>query len=161
MPLPGYWPAVRLNWLKPLYARMTYATESDLEARFGADELIQRTNRTGGAAIDMEVLGRALADADAEIDSYLATRYTLPLASTPAVLVRLACDITRYQLCGDKVPDSVRQRYEDAVGVLKRMATGSVQLAGMAPVPAVGGSGNAVAVRTARRLFGPEQLASY
>ena len=139
---------------------MPYATQTDMETRFGVDELIQRTSRTG-AAIDTDVLGRALADADAEIDSYLASRYALPLPSTPAVLVRLACDITRYQLFGDKVPDSVRQRYEDAVGVLKRLSAGSVQLAGLTPAPAVGGSGNAVAVRTARRLFGPEQLASY
>ena len=139
---------------------MPYATQTDMETRFGVDELIQRTSRTG-AAIDTDVLSRALADADAEIDSYLATRYALPLPSTPAVLVLLACDITRYQLFGDKVPDSVRQRYEDAVGVLKRLSAGSVQLAGLTPAPAVGGSGNAVAVRTARRLFGPEQLASY
>ena len=76
---------------------MPYATQTDMETRFGVDELIQRTSRTG-AAIDTDVLGRALADADAEIDSYLASRYALPLPSTPAVLVRLACDITRYQL---------------------------------------------------------------
>ena len=140
---------------------MTYATESDLVERFGFDELAQRTNRVDGLSIDSVVLGRALLDADAEIDGYLATRYTLPLASTPAVLVRLSADLARYQLCGDKVPDSVRQRYVDAVAVLKRLATGEVQLAGITAVPAAGGAGNAVAARTAARVFGPEQLASY
>lgn len=140
---------------------MTYATESDLVERFGFDELAQRTNREDGSTIDTVVLGRALADADAEIDGYLATRYTLPLSSTPTVLVRLASDLARYQLCGDKVPDSVRQRYVDAVVVLKRLASGDVQLAGITAIPAAGGSGNAVAVRTPARLFGPEQLKSY
>lgn len=140
---------------------MTYATESDLVERFGFEELAQRTNRVDGLTIDTVVLGRALADADAEIDGYLATRYTLPLVSTPAVLVRLAADLARYQLCGDKVPDSVRQRYEDAVSLLKRMASGDVQLAGITAIPAAGGSGNAVAARTAARLFGPGQLQSY
>ena len=140
---------------------MTYATQADMVERFGHEELAQRTDRFEGLTIDEVVLGRALADADAEIDGYLATRYTLPLASTPAVLVRLACDITRYQLFGDKVPDSVRQRYEDAVGVLKRLAAGSVQLAGVNAVLALGGAGNAVAVRTAARVFGRDQLAGY
>ena len=140
---------------------MTYATQTDLVERFGFDELAQRTNRVDGLTIDTVVLGRALADADAEIDGYLATRYTLPLASTPAVLVRLAADLARYQLCGDKVPDSVRQRYVDAVVVLKRLATGDVQLAGIAAVPAAGGAGNAVAARAADRVFGPAQLAGY
>lgn len=140
---------------------MTYATQADMVERFGHEELAQRTDRFEGLTIDEVVLGRALADADAEIDGYLATRYALPLARTPAVLVRLACDITRYQLFGDKVPDSVRQRYEDAVGVLKRLAAGSVQLAGVNAVPALGGAGNAVAVRTAARVFGRDQLASY
>ena len=140
---------------------MTYATQSDMVERFGADELAQRTNRVDGLTIDTVVLGRALADADAEIDGYLATRYTLPLSSTPAVLVRLAADLARYQLCGDKVPDSVRQRYVDAVVVLKRLATGDVQLAGVTAVPAAGGAGNAVASRTASCQFGPEQLARY
>lgn len=140
---------------------MTYATESDLVERFGFNELAQRTNRVDGLTIDIVVLGRALLDADAEINGYLATRYTLPLVSIPTVLVRIAADLARYQLCADKVPDSVRQRYEDAVSVLKRLAKGEVQLAGVAAVPAAGGSGNAVAARTATKLFGPEQLQSY
>lgn len=140
---------------------MTYATESDLVERFGFNELAQRTNRVDGLTIDTVVLGRALLDADAEIDGYLATRYTLPLGSTPTVLVRLAADLARYQLCADKVPDSVRQRYVDAVVVLKRLASGEVQLAGITAIPAAGGSGNAVAARTPAKLFGPEQLQSY
>ena len=140
---------------------MTYATESDLVERFGADELAQRTNRLDGLTIDAVVLGRALADADAEIDGYLATRYALPLGSTPAVLVRLAADMARYQLCGDKVPLTVRQRYEDAVSVLKRLASGEVQLAGITAVPSAGGAGNAVASRTSARVFGPDQLTRY
>ena len=140
---------------------MTYATQSDLVERFGADELAQRTNRAGGQGIDAVVLGRALSDADAEIDGYLATRYALPLVSTPAVLVRLAADLARYQLCGDKVPPTVRQRYEDAVGVLKRLASGEVQLSGITAVPAAGGGGNAVAARAPTRVFSSGLLDSY
>ncbi len=140
---------------------MPYATQADLTERFGFDELAQRTDRVNGTVIDTMVLNRALNDADAEIDGYLATRYSLPLASTPAVLSRLAADITRYRLYDDGVPTTVRQRYEDAVSLLKRLSSGDVQLAGVSPVAAPGGSGNAVAVVTPTRVFGAEQLGSY
>ena len=140
---------------------MTYATQTDMVDRFGTAELAQRTDRINGTNIDAVVLGRALADADAEIDGYLATRYTLPLASVPVVLTRLSADMARYNLYDDGVPSTVRQRYEDAVSLLKRMSSGDVQLAGITPVPAVGGSGNAVATRTPDRVFGSTQLQNY
>lgn len=140
---------------------MTYATQADLVDRFGAEELAQRTNRTDGLTIDTVVLGRALSDADAEIDGYLATRYALPLSSTPPVLARLASEIARYRLCDDKAPEAVRQRYEDAVKLLKGMANGDVQLAGATPALTSGGSGNAVAATVPARVFGASQLAGY
>lgn len=140
---------------------MTYATQSDMEERFGSTELAQRTDRAAGVVIDATVLARALADADAEINGYLATRYTLPLPSTPVVLVRMACDLARYRLFDDGVPETVRVRYQDAVSLLKRLSSGEVQLAGIAPVAAVGGAGNAVATHTPDRVFGRSQLAGY
>lgn len=141
---------------------MTYATQTDLSDRFGATELAQLTNRTDGLTIDTTVLGRALADADAEIDGYLATRYALPLASTPVVLVRLACDIARYHLHGNSTPDTVRQRYADAVSLLKRLSSGEVQLAAsLLLAPAATGGGNAVAVKAAPAVFGTDVLSSY
>lgn len=132
---------------------MTYATQTDLIERFGELELAQRTNRVDGATIDTVVLGRALADADAEIDSYLATRYTLPLSSTPPVVNRLACDITRYRLFDDGVPETVRVRYLDAVSVLKRLASGDMLLEGMAAAAVAG-------VDTAYFSFAPRQMSA-
>ena len=130
---------------------MTYATLAEMITRFGEPELVQRTDRPEGVIIDTVVLGRALADADAEIDSYLGGRYTLPLTSTPVVLVRLAADIARYRLYDDGVPDTVRQRYEDAVSLLKRMASGDVALVGMAAAGVAG-------VETAYHAFSPRQI---
>lgn len=141
---------------------MTYATQSDLVDRFGDAELIQRTNRAGGNTIDAVVLGRALADADAEIDGYLAARYQLPIATPPALLVRLAADLARYRLYGDGVPDTVRRQYEDSVSELKRLASGDMQLVGVASVVVPASPvGIAVAARSRPRQFGPDQLAGY
>lgn len=140
---------------------MAYATQADMTERFGTTELIARTDRVDGQAIDAQVLGRALGDADAEIDGYLATRYQLPLPSTPPVLVRLACDLARYRLFEDGVPETVRLRYQDSVSLLKRLASGEVQLAGISASPAASGSGNAVAVRAPARQFGASALVGY
>ena len=116
---------------------MTYATQQDMNDRFGAVELAQLTDRTNGTTVDAAVLARALADADAEIDAYLGTRYALPLTSQPPVLARLAADIARYRLFDDRTTEAVRQRYADAVKLLRDMSTGAVRLdAGSDPVPA-------------------------
>ena len=141
---------------------MTYAAQSDLTDRFGATELAQLTDRVNGNVIDTTVLNRALNDADAEIDSYLAARYALPLSSTPVVLVRMAADIARYRLYDDRVTDTVRQRYEDAVSLLKRMATGDVALAGSTPLTAANtGRGNAVAIKAPSQVFSADALSGY
>ena len=156
---------------------MTYATLQTMVERFGDAELIQRTDRYGSGQMDVQVMDRALADADAEVNSYLAVRYALPLAGVPTALARIAADMARYRLYDDGVPETVRKRYEDAVALLKRMASGDVKLVldgdgqggtgsggtQVVPevVPASGASANAVRVRAPARQFGAEQLRGY
>lgn len=115
-----------------------YAQVSDLVSRFGQTEIVQLTDRatppTG--AINTAVAEGALSDADAEIDAYLTGRYSLPLASVPPVLSRIACDIARYRLWDDQAPEEVRARYEDARRILEAIAAGRVTLG-----PAQGASG--------------------
>lgn len=107
---------------------MAYTTQQDMIDRFGQQELIQLTDRSNTGAIDSVVLGRAMDDADAEIDGYLAVRYTLPLASPPTVLVRIASDIARYHLYDDVVPDQPKERYENAIRFLRAIADGKVDI---------------------------------
>ncbi|MFZ5538135.1 MAG: gp436 family protein [Pseudomonadota bacterium] len=115
-----------------------YATQQDLIDRFGETELAQLSDRAGSGAIDPAVVARKLADAAAEIDSYLVGRYTLPLNPVPTVLVRLACDLARYHLYDDRATEQVAQRYRDAIRFLEQVAKGAVQL-GVVPdgTPAV------------------------
>ena len=107
---------------------MSYVTKQDLIDRFGEEELIQLTDRAGAGVIDDQVLNRAIADADAEIDGYLAGRYVLPLAVVPASLGRIAADLARYYLYEDAATEHVRQRYEDAVRFLRAVGEGKVSL---------------------------------
>lgn len=143
---------------------MGYANQVDMVERFGEAELAQRTNRVDGQTIATAVLARALTDADAEIDAHLATRYSLPLALVPPVLTRLAADIARYRLFDDGVPETVRLRYQDAVSLLRRMASGEVRLgegSGQADGAQPAAGGLAVAVRAPQAVFGASQLSNY
>lgn len=107
---------------------MPYATLQHLVERFGEDELIRLSDRAGSGAIDAGVVDGKLADADAEIDGYLAGRYTLPLATVPVALRRIGCDIARYHLYDDRVTEAVQKRYDDAIKFLRMVAKGEVQL---------------------------------
>lgn len=107
---------------------MAYATAQDLIDRYGEDELVHITDRLGSGQIDAAVVSGALADAEAIIDGYLAGRYPLPLASVPPNLVLLACTLARYQLWANRASEEIRQRYEDAIRYLERVASGSILL---------------------------------
>lgn len=114
---------------------MSYCTQADLIERFGEAEITQLSDRAGGGELDSAVIASAIDDADAEIDGYLSGRYALPLASVPAVMVRLACDIARYYLFGHDVTDLVKKRYDQAVAYLVKIATGVIGLGPEDPGP--------------------------
>ena len=69
---------------------MAYATQAEMQSRFGEDEL---------GTFDASTVEAALGDATVEMDGYLGGRYTLPLDETTAespLLVRICCDLARY-----------------------------------------------------------------
>lgn len=140
---------------------MTYAALQDLVDRFGQTELVQLTDRTNipPATVDETVVDRALADAGALIDSYLASRYALPVSSTPDVLVKIAADLARYFLHG-KAADKdspVTAAYEDALAWLAKVSNGIVvlEIAG-AEVPQEGGG--AIRAKAPCRVFTRDSL---
>lgn len=141
---------------------MPYTSRALLEDRFGLDELIQRTDKVApytGSVVDC-VLDRAIADANAEIDGYVGARYALPLPDpVPPVLVPIACDIARYRLFDDSVPEIVRQRYEDAIARLKDIAAGRLSL-GIDPAQAAAAQVG-VRVRAPAKVFSDELLGGY
>lgn len=117
---------------------MSYASAAELAARVGADRLIEITDHDANGVADDPMIARALADASAEIDGYLAARYRLPLPTVPALLARIACDIAVYRLLtlrrmGDI--EDARVRYEDARRLLEAIAKGVVSLGLPADLP--------------------------
>ena len=77
---------------------MTFATATDLEARFGSAELLQLADRENVGVVDAAVVEAHLQDADAEIVALIAGAVSIDAANPPLNLKRLACDIARYKL---------------------------------------------------------------
>ena len=140
-----------------------YGSIQAMVDRFGQREIIQISDRTGDAdGIDDAVVNRALEDAGAEIDGYLAGRYKLPLSAVPRVLVNVGCDIARYRLYDDRVTDQVRTRYEDAVKFLGLVSTGKLSLGldtSTTPSPVATDGGPAMCAGP--RVFSQDTLRDY
>lgn len=108
---------------------MSYATAADMQARFSESDLILLTDLDGeNDAIDETVLAQALEDASAEINGYLGGRYQLPLTKVPSVLNRLCCDIARFLLSGERAPEVIENRYQNAVKFLRSVGKGELSL---------------------------------
>lgn len=110
-----------------------YATLQDVQDRIGERELIALTDRSDPplGVVDATVVERALADASAQIDAYLAGRYTLPLNNVPAELRRMAVEMGLYHLqslrpLGDI--EDTRKRYEDCLRFLRELSDGKRSL---------------------------------
>lgn len=109
---------------------MTYATQADMVTAYGEAEMIDLTDRADPpvGSIDAAVMTRALETADGEIDSYLAARYALPLATVPVILRDCAADIARYRLHERGTPERVEKAYAARVAWLRDVAAGRATL---------------------------------
>jgi len=105
---------------------MTHATRADLEARFGADEILRLADAGGDGAARMDA---ALADADARINAVLGEAFDMPLPDGRyPLLVGVACDLARERLYDDAAPDAVTARAKIARATLEDIATGKTAL---------------------------------
>jgi phage gp36-like protein len=105
-----------------------YAAQDDLVTRVGEDEVLQIAPNAAGDAIDEDRVTAALSDASRHIDSYLRRRRTVPVDPVPDVLIGACCDIARFNLHDDHVPDAVKDRYEATRAWLKAIANGTATL---------------------------------
>lgn len=110
-----------------------YCTKADLILRFNETEITNLSDVDGNGLIDEDVLQRAIDDASYEIDSYLVSKYSLPLVNPPADLVRKACDITRFHLYQSrgflKDNDSqIERNYLRIIRYLEQVSKGTIEL---------------------------------
>jgi phage gp36-like protein len=111
---------------------MAYCTleKTSLYAKIPERDVIGLTDDKGLGKVDTDVVAAAIADADAEIDSYAGGRYDVPLFPVPGIIQSVSEEITIHNLYARtrKIPDAVRTRYEDAVKFLLNVAKGIARL---------------------------------
>lgn len=137
---------------------MTYATQSDIEARYpGWLALAGPINETT-KALDTVAVGLACAAADEPINQALRTiGWSVPVtAPLPDWVLHLAVDIAAYfatstAIASEATLNDRRKRYDDALRVLADIAAGRVY-----PPPPVASVTSKVFVTSQLRQFGGE-----
>ncbi len=144
---------------------MSYAAPQDVINRYPNRDLVQLTNEDPAATtVNIDALTQALADASAEIDSYLEARFALPLGDPPQVLNRLASDIAMYRLQAlSPLHDlaDARRRYDDAIAMLTKVSAGELTLGLAADNAEPPVAGAAEEVIGSRRVFSRGRLKGY
>lgn len=144
---------------------MSYASAQDMINRYPNRDLVQLTNEDPTATtINDTPITQALADASAEIDGYLEGRFSLPLTDPPAVLNRLTTDIAMYRMQSLRPLhdlEDARQRYEDAVAMLAKVAAGDLTLGLSADNQEPPLAGSVETVQGPDRVFDRDKLKGY
>lgn len=139
---------------------MAYCTRDDLESRFGTIEIADLLDQDNNGADDIDRLASAIADAGALIDGYIAGRYAVPLATAPALIKDVACDVTRYKLWRNRAPEEIQKRYDQAISTLRDISRGVISLPpGTVPPQTVSEGG--VAYEASERIFTESSLSDF
>jgi phage gp36-like protein len=113
---------------------MAYATVTDMISAFSEQEILELSNidYPDNTTINEGVVVRAVADASAQIDGYLATRYSTPIIDpVPPIVRNYTCDVARYLLDKDKPREEVTRRRDLVFYFLKDLAGGRANLPGL------------------------------
>ncbi|MBN7785139.1 DUF1320 domain-containing protein [Ponticoccus gilvus] len=109
---------------------MTYASVDQLKSVIPDNDLALLTSFDGAGASSDARIGQALADASAEINTYIAKVVKLPLVEPPHILTVLCRDLAMHRLYTNlghnaELYDRLRK---DAVATLKAIARGETSI---------------------------------
>jgi phage gp36-like protein len=141
---------------------MAYVTLTQLKDRFGEQMLIALTDRGADAlgVVDEDVVDRAIAEAEALIDGYLARRYALPLSVAQPMLVGVAGALVIYGLHIYEAPEKVAKDYNDAIKTLTAISQGTITLnAAGVEAPSTGTTG--VQITDRERPFTEDNMTGF
>ena len=107
---------------------MPYATAPDVFNRFPAIRTMVGTGQSDVHTHDVSTV--YCADAESIVDAYLASRYVVPLATSP-LITKITCDIAIYDLGVDRmprIPEWMQKRYDNAILLLEKLRDGDMLL---------------------------------
>jgi len=138
---------------------MAYCTQSDILEQMDADVLIQLTDDDNAGEVDDAKATRAIANADAEIDSYCGARHSVPFATVPDMIRACSVDIAIYNLYARRqgAGESVKERYDNRIAWLKAVSKGLATLGEDDP-DGVPSENNMPEISSSDRIFSRETL---
>jgi len=111
---------------------MAYCTQSDIEKQIPEDIIVELTDDVGADVVDTDIIERAIADADEEIDAFVSMQYSLPFDTTPGLIRRMSVDLAICNLYARRshldIPDSRKDRCAADRKLLEQIAKGSLKL---------------------------------
>lgn len=133
---------------------MSYSEKTDILDQLDEATLVELTDDDGTGTVDTSVVTRSIADADAEIDGYCATRYDVPFSAVPVMIRKISVDIAIYNLYSRRVavPEERDKRYSNAVKFLRNVSKGLISLGGDAPAVILDGGPEATPPKSDRRF---------
>ncbi|MBF0521375.1 MAG: DUF1320 domain-containing protein [Nitrospirae bacterium] len=108
-----------------------YITATDIYAVIKEAAAIELTDDENTGSVNVDFVNSAITKSDGVIDSYLATRYKLPLSIVPDVIKSVAVTLTVYNLyqrSSLEVDEKTKKAYTDAVSLLKDISKGAASL---------------------------------
>lgn len=105
-----------------------YCTLLNLTDRFGEPEITQASDKVGDGLLNLSAVNAAILDASTAIEQYIGSRYQLPLACTPDLILQIACDLARYHLHDDEATDQIRSNKNAANEQLKMIRERKIDL---------------------------------
>ena len=108
----------------------TYSTLAQAELLYGAEQIAVAYDYTNDSIVDTSRFEQHQRVAYGLINSSIMGHHSLPLVFIPEILVKLEVDIALYNACINalKRTDEMRRRYDDAMKILEKLASGKLKL---------------------------------
>lgn len=110
---------------------MSYCSLDDIKQSISESELIELTD-DNNQQINSEIVNTAICYAETTINSYLRSRYTLPLSEIPELIKVFAVDLAVYRLHSRRMmrnmPESILTSYKNVISELVKIQKGTVSL---------------------------------
>ena len=141
---------------------MSYCTQANILDRIDEATLITLTDEAGAGEVDDAKVTAAIADADATINAYCQSNYTLPLSPVPPKITQISVDIALYNLYSQsdlEMPEIRKDRNKEAIRFLEKVAAGGISLGSTTPAPA--DTSNSATVASNARIFTREKMSGF
>jgi phage gp36-like protein len=145
---------------------MPYSTLTDLKKLLPEDLLIQLTDDEGAGVVNQGRIDEAIAQADAEIDSYCGVKYTVPFVSPiPDLVKKVSVDISIYNLYSrrvEEIPGTRADRYKNAIRQLEGIAGGKISIGeATEPTAATNADGAVTSKTDDDRIFTRDNMSGF